>query len=131
DQGGESLPERCDLIVASAAIKPDHPQMLEAARRDVSILTYAEALGRRMIGRTGVAVAGTHGKSTTTSMLGCALADAGLDPSVIIGATCAQLGGGFRLGAEAIPAGPLTGRPGILAAEACEFNRSFHNFHPQ
>lgn len=131
DQGGESLPERCDLIVASAAIKPDHPQMLEAARRGVSILTYAEALGRCMIGRTGVAVAGTHGKSTTTSMLGCALADAGLDPSVIIGATCAQLGGGFRLGAGTIPTGPLAGRPGILAAEACEFNRSFHNFHPQ
>jgi UDP-N-acetylmuramate--alanine ligase len=135
DQAREWLPGTggggCDLVIASAAIKPDHPQMLEAARRGVPVLTYAEALGRCMIGRTGIAVAGTHGKSTTTAMLGCAMAAAGLDPSVIIGATCPQLGGGFRLGADTVPTGPLAGSPGILAAEACEFNRSFHNFRPR
>jgi UDP-N-acetylmuramate--alanine ligase len=139
------------LVVASAAIKADHPQRLEAERRGLPVLTYAQALGRCMEGRTSVAIAGTHGKSTTTGMLGCALVDAGLDPTVIVGATCGQLASGclrdddagppapgrvkwsttgFRLGADAVPSGSLSGRPGILLAEACEFNRSFHNYRP-
>jgi UDP-N-acetylmuramate--alanine ligase len=130
DQSTSWLPEACDLVVASAAIRPDHPQVLEAERRGITCLSYAEALGRCMVGRTGVAVAGTHGKSTTTAMLGCSLAAASLDPTVIVGASCPQLGGGFRLGAETIPAGRLKGKPGLLVAEACEFNRSFHNYRP-
>ncbi|CAN5793044.1 UDP-N-acetylmuramate--L-alanine ligase [soil metagenome] len=140
DQSQAWLPPQCDLVVASAAIKPDHPQILAAERRGLPHLTYAEALGRSMVGRTGVAIAGTHGKSTTTSMLSCVLSDAGLEPTAIVGATCAQLAGsaaapgapglGFRLGRETIAAGPLHGTPGVILAEACEFNRSFHNFHP-
>ncbi len=140
DQSRSWLPDACDLVVASAAIKPDHPQVLEAQRRGVPTLSYAEALGRCMIGRTAIAVAGTHGKSTTTAMLGAALTDAGLDPTVIVGATCAQLGEGclsapgkavgFRLGSESIPSGSMTGAAGILIAESCEFNRSFHNYRP-
>ncbi len=140
DQSRSWLPDACDLVIASAAIKPDHPQLLEAERRGVPVYLYAEALGQCMIGRTGVAVAGTHGKSTTTAMLGCALTDAGLDPSVIVGATSGQLDhgclapqgsqSGFRLGSAAIPSGSLAGHPGLLVAEACEFNRSFHHLHP-
>ncbi len=143
DQTRPWLPEACDLVVCSAAIKPDHPQFAEAERRGIPTLMYAEALGQCMVGRTGVAVAGTHGKSTTTAMLGAALVDAGLDPGVIVGATCAQLSSGclgvasgasaptgFRLGAPRIPSGSLAGQPGILVAEACEFNRSFHYFRP-
>lgn len=140
DQSQSWLPEACDLVVASAAVRPEHPQILEAQRRGVPVLLYAEALGKAMIGATGVAIAGTHGKSTTTAMLGCALTDAGLDPSVIVGATSNQLSAGalatlgqptgFRLGSTAIPNGELAGKPGVLVAEACEFNRSFHNFHP-
>lgn len=148
DQSGEgagSIPDDCDLVIASAAIKPDHPQVLAAERRGIPVLTYAEALGRCMLDRTGICVAGTHGKSTTTAMLGVALSAAGLDPSVIVGATCPQLidtrayvpgkplppGGGFRLGAGSIPTGELHGEPGLLVVEACEFNRSFHNYHPR
>lgn len=146
DQTAAALPEDIDGVVASAAIKPDHPQLLEAQSRGLPVFFYAEALGRCMKGRTAVSIAGTHGKSTTTAMLGCALTDAGLDPGVIVGATCAQLatgclparitpaprhaGPGFRLGAPAIPLGPLAGRPGLLLAEACEFNRSFHHHRP-
>lgn len=147
------LPERCDLVVASAAIKPDHPQMLAAENRGIPTLSYAEALGRCMLGRTAVCVAGTHGKSTTTSMLSCVLSDCGLDPTSIVGASCAQLGGalgrqvartnddmpagvgrgvggGFRLGADEISVGSRKGDPGLLVAESCEFNRSFLNYHP-
>jgi len=132
----------CDAVIASAAIKPDHPQYLEAEARGLTVLTYAEALGMCMAARTGVALAGTHGKSTTTAMLGAALVDAGLDPSVIVGAQCAQLArgalagppsgraGGFRLGSGQVPVGPLRNRPGLLVCEACEFNRSFHNLRP-
>lgn len=147
DQTAASLPADLDGVIASAAVRPDHPQALEAESRGLPVLTYAEALGRCMAGRTGVSIAGTHGKSTTTAMLGCVLADAGLDPGVIVGASCGQLAAGaltdseqfaerdgrpagFRLGARAVPAGGYAGRPGFLLAEACEFNRSFHHHRP-
>jgi UDP-N-acetylmuramate--alanine ligase len=135
----DTLPEDADVVIASAAVKPDHPQVLEATRRGLTVHTYAEALGLSMAAHTGIALAGTHGKSTTTAMLGCALTDAGLDPTVIVGATCAQLskgtaepgpGVGFRIGHPTVPCGPLVDRPGLLLAEACEFNRSFHNLRP-
>ena len=145
DQSGDALPVDIDGVIVSAAIRPDHPQHVAAVDRGLAVFTYAEALGRCMGGRTGVSIAGTHGKSTTTAMLGCVLADAGLDPGVIVGASCGQLAGGalatgtrqgtpggagFRLGAKAVPAGPLAGKPGFLLAEACEFNRSFHHHRP-
>lgn len=140
DETAEALPEDADVVIASAAIKPDHPQVLEAQRRGTPVHTYAEALGMTMGAHTGVALAGTHGKSTTTAMLGCALTDAQLDPTVIVGATCSQLAQGatrpegdrvgFRVGNACIPRGVLAGQPGLLLAEACEFNRSFHNLRP-
>lgn len=58
------------------------------------------------------------------------MAAAGLDPNVIVGANSVQLGGGFRLGATHIPTGERSGAPGLLVVEACEFNRSFHNYSP-
>ncbi len=131
------VPAGTDLVVASAAIRPDHPQMLSAESAGIPTLTYAEALGRLMRGRTGVAVAGTHGKSTTVAMLAYALIRAGLDPDVIVGATTPHLSEdamdsrGWRVGAGEIPRGPRAGEPGLLLAEACEFNRSFHNLRPK
>jgi len=119
EQTADTLPPDCDLLVISAAVKSDHPQVIAARERGLPILKYAQLLGRLMIGRTGVAVAGTHGKSTTTAMLAHALIDAALDPSFIVGATCEQIGGGCRVGRE-----------DLLLAEACEYDRSFHNFHP-
>ncbi|MCX5662187.1 MAG: UDP-N-acetylmuramate--L-alanine ligase [Planctomycetota bacterium] len=121
EQTAGSVPEKCDLVVISAAIRPDHPEVAEAERRGIPVLKYAQLLGRLMIGRRGMAVAGTHGKSSTTSMLSHILIEAGLDPSFIVGANCEQIGGGSR-----------TSRTGsdLLVAEACEFDRSFHNFFP-
>ena len=124
------LPAPCDLVIASAAIKPDHPELLEAQQRGVDVISYAEAVGLVQRGRTGVSIAGTHGKSSTTAMLAFVLIEAGLDPSFIVGATCSQIGGGSRTGADTIPHGVLRGRPGMLVAEACEFNRSFHHHRP-
>jgi UDP-N-acetylmuramate--alanine ligase len=124
------LPERCDLVIASAAIRPDHPEVLAAEARGINVISYAEALGLAQCGRTAVSIAGTHGKSTTTAMLAHILIEAGFDPSVIVGATCSHLGGGSRTGSLSIPVGPHTGKPGILVCEACEFNRSFHHHRP-
>lgn len=141
DQRAGILPDLCDLVVASAAIPADHPEVLEAQRRGIEVFTYAEALGACMAVSTGIAVAGTHGKSTTTAMLGSLLADSGLDPHVIVGAGCRQLvqgslgeptaPAGFRLGSQRVPRGRFAGENGLLIAEACEFNRSFHQLRPK
>ncbi len=131
-QDAEAVPAQCDLVVASAAISPDHPELETARARGIPILSYAEALGRVQSAHTGISIAGTHGKSTTAAMLCHVLVECGLDPSFIVGATCPQIGGGSRTGADTVPAGhgPLAGRPGLLVAEACEFNRSFHHHRP-
>ncbi len=131
DQASGSIREACDLVIASAAIKPDHPEMLAAIDRGVTIWTYAEALGQVQAAHTGVSIAGTHGKSTTSAMLAHVLIECGLDPSFIVGATCRQIGGGSRTGSATVPSGTFAGQPGILIAEACEFNRSFHHHRPR
>jgi UDP-N-acetylmuramate--alanine ligase len=81
---------------------------------------YAELLGQVMQERHGVAVAGTHGKSTTTAMIAYALTQCGADPSFVVGGTVPQLGGGSHSGAGK-----------VFVAEACEFDHSFHNLRPR
>jgi len=115
----ENMPLGVDLVVASAAIKPDNPELIEARRRGVSVQKYAQFLGTLMKMRKGIAIAGTHGKSTTTAMVSYALHCAGKDPSFVIGAEVGQLGGGSH-----------AGRGEHLVVEACEFDRSFHNYEP-
>lgn len=128
-QDSGDLPEDCDLVIHSAAIAPGNPQLATAVQRGVPVLSYAEALGQLMLGRTGVSIAGTHGKSTTTAMLAHILIQCGKDPSFVVGANCSQIGGGSRTGSRTIPDDPNSS-PGILLAEACEFNRSFHHHKP-
>lgn len=118
EQNADSVPPEVDIMVISAAIRADHPEVEEARRRGIPVLKYSQMLGQLMIGRVGIAIAGTHGKSTTTSLLSHVLIQCGLDPSLIVGANCRQIGGGSRVG---------TGD--LLVAEACEYDRSFHNFH--
>ena len=125
-----ALPEGTDLLVHSAAIPEGHPERRRAAESGIPCISYAQALGLAMEGRTGVSIAGTHGKSTTTALLSHICIQAGLDPSLIVGARCEQIGGGSRNGGMQIPRGSLAGAPGILIAEACEFNRSFHHHRP-
>jgi UDP-N-acetylmuramate--alanine ligase len=119
EQTADTLPAAVDMMVISAAIGQTHPEVVEATRRGVTIIKYARLLGELMIGRSGIAIAGTHGKSTTTSLLSHVLIQTKLDPSFIVGATCKQIGGGYRVGES-----------NLLVAEACEYDRSFHNFHP-
>jgi UDP-N-acetylmuramate--alanine ligase len=118
-QRGDNIPHPCDLVVHSAAIHEQNPELLAARQRGVEVLKYSEMLGRLMASRTGIAVAGTHGKSTTTAMVAYALAAAGRDPSYVVGAVVEQLGGPSGVGS-----GPH------FVAEACEFDRSFLNLRP-
>lgn len=139
EQTAASVPAGLDTLVVSAAIPADHPEVVEARRRGVEVVKYAAMLGRLMgqPGVCGVAVAGTHGKSTTTSILCHVLLSCGLDPSFIVGANCEQIGGGARVGeGKGLglrgPGSEIVGFEGseVLVAEACEFDRSFHHLAP-
>jgi UDP-N-acetylmuramate--alanine ligase len=118
-QLGELLTPDIDLVVRTAAIPAGNGEYLAATRLGLRLIKYAEMLGLVMADSLGVAVAGTHGKSTTTAMIGVALIECGADPSIVVGGTVPQLGGGSRSGG---------GR--VFVAEACEFDRSFHRLHP-
>lgn len=114
------VPDPCDLVVHSAAVKESDPEMMEAARRGLKVVKYSQLLGLLMSRKLGIAVGGTHGKSTTTAMIAYVLREAGLDPSFVIGAGVEQLGGGSGVG---------DGEQFVV--EACEYDRSFHNLRPR
>ncbi len=96
-----------DVLVVSSAIRPDNPELVAARERRIPVVPRAEMLGEVMRLKTGIAVAGTHGKTTTTSLCASVLAEGGLDPTFVIGGqlnsagTNARLGGGRFLVAEA------------------------------
>ena len=119
-QLGELLSPGVDLVVRSAAIPEANPEFLAARRLGIKAIKYAEMLGQVMQERFGVAVAGTHGKSTTTAMIAYALTAGGIDPSFVVGGTAPQLGG----------VGSRSGAGKAFVAEACEYDRSFHNLRP-
>jgi UDP-N-acetylmuramate--alanine ligase len=121
DQIGELLSPQIDLVVRTAAV-PDNNEEFRRAKENYGLRTlkYAEMLGLVMSERTGIAVAGTHGKSTTSAMIAYALEKCGADPSFVIGGTVPQLGGGSR-----------SGKSDLFVAEACEYDRSFHSLHPK
>jgi UDP-N-acetylmuramate--alanine ligase len=108
-----------ELVLASAAIAPDHPELKLAGAHNVRVLKYAQMLGVLMEHFEGVAVSGTHGKSTSTAWLAYTMRRADLDPNFVIGAESAQLGGGSGVG---------SGRHFLV--EACEYDRSFLNLRP-
>ena len=87
-----------DVVVVSSAIRHNNPEMMEAKRCRVPLIPRAEMLGELMRNRVGIAVAGTHGKTTTTSMLATILTHAGLDPTIVIGGKVDSLGGNAKLG---------------------------------
>ncbi len=87
-----------DVVVVSSAVKSDNPEVLEARLRRVPVIRRAEMLAELMRGKVGVAVAGTHGKTTTTSMLSVVLSSAGWDPTLVIGGKVDSLGGNAKLG---------------------------------
>ncbi|MDP7008614.1 MAG: UDP-N-acetylmuramate--L-alanine ligase [Phycisphaerales bacterium] len=130
DQDGTYVTPDCNAVINSAAIPAEHAEILAAEEQGIPVITYAKMLGLVQQNRTAVCFAGTHGKSTTVSMLSAILLSAEMDPSFIVGATCDQIGGSSRVGSQQIPTGRRAGEQGILVSESCEFNRSFHDHRP-
>lgn len=119
-QDGSALTKDMDLVVRTAAVKDENPEFARAVSLGLKTMKYAQLLGMVMGERKGVAVAGTHGKSTTTAMTAYILTELGLEPSWVVGGTVPQLGG----------AGSCSGAGSSFVAEACEYDRSFHNLRP-
>ena len=107
------------VVVTSTAVRRDNPEVLEARRRGVPVIPRAEMLAELMRLKYGVAIAGSHGKTTTTSMVALVLDRGGLDPTVVVGGRLGVLGSGARLG-----------RGDFMVAEADESDRSFLKLTP-
>jgi UDP-N-acetylmuramate--alanine ligase len=103
-----------NVVVVSSAVRPTNPEVVEARKLRIPVIPRAEMLGELMRGKVGVAVAGSHGKTTTTSMLATILTYAGLDPTLVIGGKVDSLGGNAKLG-----------RGKVVVAEADESDGSF------
>ena len=118
----ENLAEDVDLVVASAAVSDANPEVRAARERNIPVVSRAEFLGQLMAAHPGpkIAVAGTHGKTTTTGMIGVMLQHAGLDPTVFVGGEVPELGGNVRVGSS----------DGPFVAEACEAYDSFLYLKP-
>ena len=110
---------RADVVVVSSAVKPANPEVVEATRRDIPVIPRAEMLAELMRLRYAIAVAGAHGKTTTTSMIALSLERAGLDPTAVIGGRLSAFGSNARLG-----------RGELMVAEADESDRSFLKLFP-
>jgi UDP-N-acetylmuramate--alanine ligase len=108
-----------DTVVYSTAIPQDHLELVEARKRGLRVLHRAEALAATMTGRRAIAIAGTHGKTTTTSMLTVILQHAGLDPSFVIGGEISEVGSNAHHGSGE-----------HFVVEADEHDRSFLMYHP-
>ena len=108
-----------DVVVVSSAIAADNPEVIEARARHVPVIPRAEMLAELMRLRVGIAVAGAHGKTTTTSMIAVLLERAGLDPTAVIGGRLSAFGSNARLG-----------RGQYIVVEADESDRSFLKLTP-
>lgn len=108
-----------DVVVFSSAVSQENPEIQAARERSIPVIPRAEMLAELMRMQTSIAVAGMHGKTTTTSMIASILSHAGLDPTVVIGGRLNTLGGGARLG-----------QGDLLVAEADESDKSFLKLFP-
>jgi UDP-N-acetylmuramate--alanine ligase len=108
-----------DVVVVSSAVRPSNPEVVEARRRHVPVIPRAEMLAELMRLRQGIAIAGAHGKTSTTSMVALVLERAGLDPTAVIGGRLSAFGSNARLG-----------RGEYVVAEADESDGSFLKLSP-
>lgn len=119
-QRASNIHDGIDVVVYTAAIHPDNPEFLAVKEKKIPMLTRAELLGEMMQNyRHAVNVSGTHGKTTTTSMLTEVLLAAKKDPTVTVGGILPSIGGNIRVGG-----------PDLFVTEACEYTNSFLSFFP-
>lgn len=112
--------ENADLVVTSAAYTDQHPEISRARELNIPVLTYPQYLGRLLSKKRGISVSGTHGKTTTTAMIGLVLLQAGLDPSIVVGSDVPSIGGNAH-----------SGKGEFFLAESCEYRRHFLNYSPE
>ena len=113
--------ENADLLVYSAAIGPDNPELERVRERDIPCLSRAEMLGHLMDEYdNSIAVSGTHGKTTTTSMVSLIMEHAGLDPTILVGGNLGEIGGNCQVGQSP-----------YFVTEACEYVDSFLSLKPK
>lgn len=117
-QTGE-LPAGIDLVIYTVAIPKNHPELADARDKKIAAISYPEALGLISKDKFTIAVAGTHGKTTTTGMIAKILIDAGFDPTIIIGSLLLDQKSNF-----------IAGKSKYFIVEACEYKRSFLNLKP-
>jgi len=121
EQVASNISEDTDLVVYTLAVPSDNQELVKARELKIKCVTYPEALGELTKKYFTIAVSGTHGKSTTTSMIGLLLMEAGLDPTIIVGTKLKELGNSnYRAGESK-----------YLVIEACEFKAAFLNYKPQ
>lgn len=108
-----------DAVVVSSAVKPDNPEVLHAREAHIPVVPRAMMLAELMRFKQGIAIAGTHGKTTTTSLVAAVLGEAGLDPTCVIGGRLNSIGTNARLG-----------KGELLVAEADESDASFLYLQP-
>lgn len=119
-QVADNISNELDLIVYTAAIREDNPELIAAKASDAKLLTRAELLGQVMSNyKVAVNVAGTHGKTTTSSMISEILMHGETDPTISLGGILDSIGGNFRVG-----------HSDIFLTEACEYTNSFLSFSP-
>jgi UDP-N-acetylmuramate--alanine ligase len=116
---GQLIPAGVEGLIHTAAIPAESPVLAHARDAGIPVLKYARAVGLYAESRRVFAVAGTHGKTTTTALLACTMRRAGLDPTFLVGGSAPQLG----------PVAPGSSR--YLVAEACEYDRSFLHLAPE
>ena len=120
-QCAENITDTIDCVVYTAAINRSNPELMEAVSRKIPMLTRAELLGQLMKNYdTPIAVSGTHGKTTTTSMISHILLAADLDPTISVGGILKAIGGNIRVG-----------KSETFITEACEYTNSFLHFFPK
>ena len=119
-QAAENVPTDADIVVYSDAVPPDNPERAEAARRGIPQLSYFAMLGKVSAGKRTVAVAGTHGKTTTTGMLAKILVDAGASPTAIIGSIVKDFESNY-----------VAGTSDIFVVEACEYRDHLLELSPE
>ena len=120
-QRASNIIDGIDLVVYTAAIHPDNPEFACAKEKGLPMLTRAQLLGQIMRNYdTSIAVAGTHGKTTTTSMISEVLLAADMDPTISVGGILKTIGGNIRVG-----------KSGNFITEACEYTNSFLHFYPK
>ncbi|MCI7812412.1 MAG: UDP-N-acetylmuramate--L-alanine ligase [Lachnospiraceae bacterium] len=120
-QRASNIEDGTDLVVYTAAIHPDNPEFAAAVEKGIPMLTRAELLGQIMANyETPIAVSGTHGKTTTTSMIAQIFLAAQLDPTISVGGILQAIHGNIRVGSSQ-----------TFLTEACEYTNSFLHFNPK